>query len=40
MLHVLGEVKEIALEVVKADGGRMPVLVNAVLDRSDDGEPR
>ena len=40
MLHVLGEVKEIALEVVKADGGRMSVLVNAVLDRSATGEPR
>lgn len=40
MLHVLGEVKEIALEVVKADDSRMPVLVNAVLDRSSAGEPR
>ena len=40
MLHVLGEVKEIALEVVKADGSRMSVLVNAVLDRGSDGEPR
>jgi len=40
MLHVLGQVKEIALEVVKADGGRMSVLVNAVLDRSATGEPR
>ncbi len=40
MLHVLGEVKEIALEIVKADGGRMPVLVNAMLDRSMDGKPR
>ncbi len=40
MLHVLGEVKEIALEVVKADGDRMPVLVNAMLDRDPAGEPR
>jgi len=40
MLHVLGQVKEIAFEVVKADGGRMPVLVNAVLDRTPAGEPR
>ncbi len=40
MLHALGEVKEIALEVVKADGDRMPVLVNAVLDRHATGEPR
>ncbi len=40
MLHALGEVKEIALEVVKADGNRMPVLVNAMLDRSSAGDPR
>lgn len=40
MLHALGEVKEIALEVVRADGARMPVLVNAVLDRTATGEPR
>ena len=40
MLHGVGEVKEIALEVVKADGGRMSVLVNAVLDRNTSGEPR
>ncbi len=40
MLHALGEVKEIALEVVKADGGRTPVLVNAVLDRGPEGAPR
>ena len=40
MLHVLGEAKEIALEVIKADGDRMPVLVNAMLDRSSTGEPR
>ncbi len=40
MLHALGEVKEIALEVVKADGDRMPVLMNAVLDRHETGEPR
>lgn len=40
MLHVLGEVREIALEIVKADGERMSVLVNAVLDRGAAGEPR
>lgn len=40
MLHVLGQVKEIALEVVTADGVRLPVLINAVLDRSATGEPR
>lgn len=40
MLHALTRVKEIALDVVTADGGRLPVLVNAVLDRSLAGEPR
>jgi sigma-B regulation protein RsbU (phosphoserine phosphatase) len=40
MLHTLAEVKEIAFEVVRADGGRLPVLINAVMDRSPDGEPR
>jgi sigma-B regulation protein RsbU (phosphoserine phosphatase) len=40
MLLVLGQVKEIALEVVTADGARLPVLVNAVLDRGPEGEPR
>ncbi|WP_210648692.1 PP2C family protein-serine/threonine phosphatase [Nocardioides sp. SYSU D00065] len=40
MLHALGEAKEIALDVVRADGRRMPVLVNAVLDRDAAGEPQ
>lgn len=40
MLHASGEVKEIALELVVADGGRMPVLINAVLERDPRGEPR
>jgi sigma-B regulation protein RsbU (phosphoserine phosphatase) len=38
-LHMQGSVREIALEVVRADGRRLPVLVNAVLDRDDDGRP-
>lgn len=40
MLHALGRVQEIALQVVRADGGSVPVLANAVLDRDSDGEPR
>jgi sigma-B regulation protein RsbU (phosphoserine phosphatase) len=36
-LHMQGVVREIALEVVRADGRRLPVLVNAVLDRDDGG---
>ena len=40
MLHALGRVQEIALQVVRADGATVPVLVNAVLDRGADGEPR
>lgn len=40
MLHGHGEVKEIALDLVVAGGGRMPVLLNAVLERGSEGEPR
>lgn len=40
MLHGAAQIKEVALELVVADGGRMPVLVNAVLERGPDGEPR
>lgn len=40
MLHGATQVREIALEVVVAGGGRMPVLVNAVLERDGLGEPR
>ena len=40
MLHAVGRVKEIALDVVRPDGGRVPVLINAVLDRGPDGDPR
>lgn len=39
-LQMQGTAREIALEVVRADGGRLPVLVNSVLDRDDDGTPR
>ncbi len=38
-LRMHGGVREIAFEMVRSDGTRLPVLVNAVLDRVDD-EPR
>lgn len=40
MLHGSSEAREIALDVVVADGDRMPVLVNAVLERGPTGAPR
>lgn len=40
ILHGTSRVKEIALELVRADGARMPVLLNAVLERSPLGDPR
>ncbi|GAA4625961.1 PP2C family protein-serine/threonine phosphatase [Cellulomonas oligotrophica] len=39
-LRMQGSAREIALEVVCADGRRLPVLVNSVLDRDADGTPR
>lgn len=39
-LHMQGVAREIALEVVCADGRRLPVLVNSVLDRDPGGTPR
>lgn len=39
MLRMQDGVREIALDLVKADGGRLPVLVNAVLERDRQGEP-
>lgn len=39
MLRMQGTAREIALDVVCADGGRLPVLVNAVLERDDDDHP-
>lgn len=38
-LHVSGEVHEVALSMVGADGSRMPVLVNAAMDDDADGTP-
>jgi sigma-B regulation protein RsbU (phosphoserine phosphatase) len=40
MLQMQGSVGEIALEIVRADGERLPVLVNSTLERDDDGNPR
>ena len=37
MLALQGSVREIALDVVRADGAPLPVLVNAVLERDDEG---
>lgn len=38
-LRMHGSAREIALEIVCADGRRMPVLVTSVLDRDDAGRP-
>jgi sigma-B regulation protein RsbU (phosphoserine phosphatase) len=40
MLRMQGAVREVALEIVRADGDRLPVLVNAALVSDDHGEPR
>lgn len=39
MLQMQGSARGIALEIVRADGRRLPVLVNSVLDRHADGAP-
>jgi sigma-B regulation protein RsbU (phosphoserine phosphatase) len=40
MLEMQGFAREIALDVQRADGTRLPVLLNATLQRSGDGTPR
>ena len=40
LLLMQGEVHEVALELVRADGSRLPVLVNASVTHGDDGRPR
>jgi serine phosphatase RsbU (regulator of sigma subunit) len=40
LLQMQGAVSEIAVEVVRADGSRLPALVNSVLHRDEDGHPR
>jgi sigma-B regulation protein RsbU (phosphoserine phosphatase) len=39
MLSMHGRVREIALDIVCADGGRLPTLVNSVLERNAAGTP-
>ena len=40
MLSMQGRVREVALDLVRADGSRLPVLVNAALETTADGTPR
>ena len=40
LLRLHGAAREIAFDLVSAGGGRVPVLVTAVLERHPDGEPR
>src|SRR5688572_13050373 len=40
MLQMQGTVREIAVEIVGANGDRLPVLVNSVLVRDSQGAPR
>lgn len=39
MLRMRGAAREIALDLVRRDGSRLPVLVNSVLERDADGAP-
>ncbi len=39
MLRMQGTAREIALDLVQADGSRLPVLVNSVLERDPNGVP-
>jgi len=39
LLQLQGHARELALEVVRSDGRRVPVLVSAVLKRDDEGRP-
>lgn len=40
LLEMQGAVREIAVDVLRADGTRLPALVNAVLRRDQDGRPK
>jgi sigma-B regulation protein RsbU (phosphoserine phosphatase) len=40
MLQMQGVAREIALDLICADGKRLPVLVNSILERGPDGTPR
>ena len=39
-LRMHDSVREVALDLVRGDGRRLPVLVNATLDRDEEGHPR
>ena len=39
MLRMQGAARQIALDIVRADGTRLPALVNAVLERDEGGNP-
>ena len=40
LLHMQGSAQQIAVDVVRADGSRLPALVNSVLHRDEAGRPR
>jgi phosphoserine phosphatase RsbU/P len=40
LLQMQGSVREIAVEIVRADGSRLPALVNSVVRHDPDGRPR
>jgi sigma-B regulation protein RsbU (phosphoserine phosphatase) len=40
LLQMQGWVREIAVDLIGADGNKLPTLVNSVLQRDEDGEPR
>ena len=40
LLRMQGSVREIAVEIVRADGTRLPALINSVLRNGPDGQPR
>jgi sigma-B regulation protein RsbU (phosphoserine phosphatase) len=40
LMHMQDSVRAIAVEIVRADGSRMPALINSALRRDDSGRPR
>ncbi|HYO39450.1 MAG TPA: SpoIIE family protein phosphatase [Nocardioidaceae bacterium] len=40
LLHMQGTVREVTFDLVRADGERLPVLVNAAVESDSDGAPR
>ncbi len=39
LLHMQGSVRAVAVEIVRADGSRMPALINSTLRRGEGGDP-